>query len=228
MRLERRHIPVGLFVAAYMGVAAYFAVVQGNREFLFYGIVMLVLIALVLVLDLRVRLATPLLWGLAVWGLAHMAGGTLKIPENWAEPGSVGALYNLRVHPWLPKYDQVVHAYGFGLSTLAAWRGLYVASRGTLRPTLGVLIGVICVGMGLGAINEVVEFAATRIMRETNVGGFENTGWDLVSNLVGCVLAAAFIRGTHGAPPNGTPSASTGGAPPISPGASRHPPRPGA
>lgn len=214
MRLERRHIPVRLFVGAYMGVAAYFAVVQGNREFVFYGIIMLVLIVLVLLMDLRVRLATPLLWGLAAWGLAHMAGGTVKIPETWAEPGSVGTLYNLRVHPWLPKYDQVVHCLGFGLATLAGWRGLCVASRGsgpqprstavgdpTLRPTFGVLIGVICVGMGLGAINEVIEFAATRIMPNTNVGGFENTGWDLVSNLVGCVLAAVFIRGTHATRP---------------------------
>ncbi len=197
MPLQRRHIPVALFVAAYMGVAAYFAVAHSNREFLFYGIIMLVLIGLVLLMDLRVRLATPLLWGLAAWGLAHMAGGTVKIPETWAEPGSVGTLYNLRVHPWLPKYDQVVHCLGFGLATLAGWRGLCVASWGTLRPTFGVLIGVICVGMGLGAINEVIEFAATRIMPRTNVGGFENTGWDLVSNLVGCVLAAVFIRATH-------------------------------
>lgn len=210
MPLQRRHIPVGLFVGAYMGAAAYFAVVQGNREFVFYGIIMLVLIALVLLMDLRVRLATPLLWGLAGWGLAHMLGGTVKIPEAWAEPGSVGTLYNLRVHPWLPKYDQVVHCLGFGLATLAGWRGLCVASRGTLRPTFGVLIGVICVGMGLGAMNEVVEFAATRIMPKTNVGGFENTGWDLVSNLVGCVLAAGLIRATHTVHPGTSDSGSVG------------------
>jgi len=47
--------------------------------------------------------------------------------------------------------------------------------------------------MGLGALNEVVEFAATRLMPRTNVGGYENTGWDLVSNLAGCLIAVAGL-----------------------------------
>ena len=38
-----------------------------------------------------------------------------------------------------------------------------------------------------------VEFTATRIMPKTNVGGYENTGWDLVSNLVGSTLAAGWL-----------------------------------
>jgi hypothetical protein len=49
-------------------------------------------------------------------------------------------------------------------------------------------------GMGFGALNEVVEFVAVLTLPETNVGGYENTGWDLVANLVGCVLAAVLIR----------------------------------
>ena len=48
--------------------------------------------------------------------------------------------------------------------------------------------------MGFGALNEVVEFAATLSVPETNVGGYVNTGWDLVSNLVGCITAAILIR----------------------------------
>jgi len=27
----------------------------------------------------------------------------------------------------------------------------------------------------------------------TNVGGYENTGWDLVANLVGCLIAATAV-----------------------------------
>ena len=53
---------------------------------------------------------------------------------------------------------------------------------------------VTAAGMGFGAMNEVVEFIATLTMPETNVGGYVNTGWDLVSNLVGCVFAAILIR----------------------------------
>jgi hypothetical protein len=48
--------------------------------------------------------------------------------------------------------------------------------------------------MGLGALNEVIEFAVTLSVPETNVGGYINTGWDLVANSVGAVGAATIIR----------------------------------
>jgi hypothetical protein len=48
--------------------------------------------------------------------------------------------------------------------------------------------------MGFGALNEVIEFIAVLTIPNTNVGGYVNTGFDLVSNLVGCVIAAALIR----------------------------------
>jgi hypothetical protein len=47
--------------------------------------------------------------------------------------------------------------------------------------------------MGFGAFNEVIEFAATQTVPETNVGGYVNTGWDLVSNMVGSFIAAGLI-----------------------------------
>ncbi len=47
--------------------------------------------------------------------------------------------------------------------------------------------------MGLGALNEVIEFAATLLIPETNVWGYRNTGWDLVANLVGATVAATII-----------------------------------
>jgi len=61
----------------------------------------------------------------------------------------------------------------------------------------GLLVLCAAAGMGFGALNEVIEFAATILVPETNVGGYMNTGWDLVSNLVGCVLAAVIIRLTY-------------------------------
>jgi hypothetical protein len=59
--------------------------------------------------------------------------------------------------------------------------------------------------MGVGAANEVVEFLATRVLPETNVGGYENTGWDLVSNTVGCLIAAVLI---HARDPGGSKGGS--------------------
>jgi hypothetical protein len=39
----------------------------------------------------------------------------------------------------------------------------------------------------------VIEFIAVLTIEGTNVGGYENTGWDLVANLVGVVIAAFLI-----------------------------------
>jgi hypothetical protein len=47
--------------------------------------------------------------------------------------------------------------------------------------------------MGLGAVNEVIEFAAVLLLPNTNVGGYMNTGWDLVANMVGSLVAAVLI-----------------------------------
>ena len=58
-----------------------------------------------------------------------------------------------------------------------------------------MLIAALC-GVGLGALNEVVEFIATRIA-ETNVGGYVNTGMDLVYNTIGATIASTAIA-LHG------------------------------
>ena len=49
-------------------------------------------------------------------------------------------------------------------------------------------------GMGFGAFNEIVEFVATLTVPDTNVGGYINTGWDLVANMVGAIMACTWIK----------------------------------
>lgn len=197
----RQHPLLLAFVAAYMLWSTGRALVAGNVEFLFYAAVMAVLIGGLVAIHARVGFSTPLLWALAIWGLLHMAGGNVPIPWSLApdhtpdpaRPATV--LYNLRLHPWLPKYDQAVHAYGFAVATLACFRALASAVPG-LRVSAGIAVACLLMGVGLGAMNELVEFVATRIT-QTNVGGYENTGWDLVSNFIGATLAAAWIYARH-------------------------------
>lgn len=192
-----RLLPVAAFTLAYMVAAMILAALNWNYEFLYYGAMMVLFIIIIAVMDRNVRFSQLVLWGLSIWGIAHLLGGTVAIPERFLEPGTANTLYNARPVSWLPKYDQIVHAYGFGISTLAAWEALSAHVRAInprMRPTIGPLVAVVLIGMGLGAMNEVIEFLATLIMPGTNVGGYVNTGWDLVSNLVGCLLAAAFIR----------------------------------
>jgi hypothetical protein len=91
----------------------------------------------------------------------------------------------------------VVHAFGFGLVTWVTWQGVAYAfanSAAAIRPTIGLLTICACAGMGAGALNEVVEFAAFQTLADTNVGDYQNTGWDLVANMVGAITAACLIR----------------------------------
>ena len=181
------------FVLLYMAGLGAMAVVRGNTEFIFYGVVMVILIALVVWADRRVRFSRPVLWGLAIWGLLHMAGGNVPVGTN-AE-GKPIVLYSFRPWAGFLRYDQAVHIFGFFIATLACWEALRAGVRplGALRPTPGVVFGVVLMGMGLGALNEVVEFAADQSLESTNVGGYENTGWDLVCNTAGCAAAGVLI-----------------------------------
>ena len=191
-------LPVMLFNAAYMVAAVAGSIVQGNREFIFYIVVMVVLIGVMSLVHSRVRLTTALLWAFSVWGLAHMAGGLCPLPAGWPYNGDHVVLYSLWLIPERLKYDQIVHAYGFGVTTWLCWHilrnGLRQPDGSALRPTFGMLVLCAAAGMGFGALNEVIEFIAVLTLPNTNVGGYENTGWDLVANLVGTIIAALVIR----------------------------------
>ncbi len=186
------------FTLGYIVASVYSSMRSGNREFVFYIVVMAVLIAVIMLVHRRVGLSGPLLWALSVWGMLHMAGGLLPIPKTLADSDGQSVLYSLWLIPGRLKYDQVVHAYGFGVTTWLCWHVLRRTLRGqdgrAPQPTFGMLVLCGAAGMGFGALNEVIEFAAVLTIPNTNVGGYENTGWDLVSNLAGAVLAGVVIR----------------------------------
>lgn len=187
---------VAAFTATYIVAAAWLALERGNTEFMLYIGVMLVIIPVVLWVHWSAVLNSAVLWGLSAWGLVHMAGGLLLVPEGWPVDADSRALYSLWVFPGYLKYDHVVHVYGFGLATWVCWQGLCAAIRrrgGTPSVSLGLMVLSAAGGMGLGSLNEVVEFAVTQLVPETNVGGYVNTGWDLVANLAGSVTAATLI-----------------------------------
>ncbi|MEW4487186.1 DUF2238 domain-containing protein [Thalassoglobus sp. JC818] len=185
-----------LVTMLYIAPALWNSFASGKMEFVIYVGVMGVLLGPVLWLHHQVRLHPLALWGLSLWGFAHMCGGLVHVPESWPTEGTSSVLYNLWLIPHRLKYDQLVHAYGFGLTTWICWQALKAAfqkSGVSVSPTFGLLTLCAAAGMGFGALNEVVEFAATLLVPETNVGGYINTGWDLVSNLVGCLIAAVLI-----------------------------------
>ena len=196
--MERRLRPVAAFTFGYLAIALVGGLLRGNSEFLFYVAVMLVLMGLVWAVNRSVGLSMGALWALSLWGLAHMAGGLVVVPEGWPVNAESRVLYSLWLIPGRLKYDHLVHAYGFGVTTWVCWQGLKSAVRkrsgSAPAPAFGLLTLAAAAGLGFGALNEVIEFVATLTMPETNVGGYINTGWDLVANTVGAVTAVVLIR----------------------------------
>ena len=177
--------------AAYvLAFLAYFILIS-NREFVGYIATMAILIGLVGWLHRRSPLPMALLWALSGWGLAHMAGGGIRVGE--------GVLYNLVLahvagtgELTVLKYDQLVHFYGFAVTAWLLWHLLDHAFP-VLRGTRSILVFPALASMGLGAMNEIVEFTAVLTMPDTNVGGYYNTALDLVFNGAGAVVAMIVI-----------------------------------
>jgi uncharacterized YccA/Bax inhibitor family protein len=134
-----------------------------------------------------------------------MCGGLVPIHTH-AGPA---VLYAWRPIESLPRYDQVIHAYGFFVATLASAECVRaaVAHDKPLRVGAGLAIAFSLMGMGLGSVNEIIEFVAVLTLPKTGVGGYTNTGWDLVSNAVGALSAAALLR-LRGSVPAGAPASA--------------------
>lgn len=201
----RQLAPILMFNSIYLVAATAGSVTTGNSEFILYILVMLVLGGVVCFADRRIHFSPAVLWGLSGWGLAHMAGGLVAVPESWPINGEHRVLYSVWLIPECLKYDHLIHAYGFGLTTQVCWEGLcsiLAVQKGRMdasfpAPSLGMLTLCGAASMGFGGLNEVIEFFLTLALPKTNIGGYVNTGWDLVSNLAGVLIACVLIAWSH-------------------------------
>ncbi len=191
-RFSRSDLAVLSFTLAYSAVFAGVIWWRGNTEFLVYAATMAVLIALVGATRFRAAYPGPMLWALSLWGLLHMAGGNLQVRGE--------ALYNLTLWhfggegEWtILKYDQAVHAWGFGVTAWLLWHLLVTAHPGTRGSRIAMVYPAIG-AMGLGSLNEMIEFTAVALTPHTNVGGYVNNALDLVFNAAGAVIAMVLIR----------------------------------
>ena len=189
---SRGELSVALFTFAYIAAFTLWFVSIGNYEFIVYVTTMLALMLLVGLTLGKAQYPLPMLWGLSIWGLLHMAGGGVPVG------GSV--LYNLHLVPivetdvlFILKYDQLVHAYGFGITAWVLHHILTLHFPDT-RGTATALFFPALASMGLGAVNEIIEFSAVLMVPDTNVGGYINTALDLCFNAFGAIVAVTVIR----------------------------------
>jgi hypothetical protein len=167
--------------AALLTALAGTAVVTADRRVWAYLTVCLVLTAVVATAHAAARFSRGLLVMLLALGCLHVAGGLL--------PSAGGVLYDYWLVDGVLRYDQAVHAFGSIAATWASWQlaGAYLDLART-PPRVQALIACLG-GLGKGAVNEIVEF----LSGGTHVGGYANTGWDLVFDLAGCLAMAIYL-----------------------------------
>ena len=184
---------VAAFVLAYLALFSAWFFSIGNAEFAIYIVTMLVLMALIGA-TLRVgEYPARMLWALALWGLLHCAGGGVPVGDK--------VLYATQILPLigdgstemtLLKYDQIVHALGFGITAWVLWHVLtrhYPETKNTWTAYAFPALAA----MGLGAVNEIIEFSAVVIVQDTGVGGYINTALDLCFNALGALIAVTLV-----------------------------------
>jgi putative membrane protein len=166
------------------------------------GYVSSVLIIAVAVVGLRRMMLPPLLAaGLAIAAIVTLAGGLIRVGHD--------VLYNASTGPFNPalgthylQYDHFAHAYVSFVIVFACWVMLaapHADGGNPLRPPAvggqrGELV-LLAAGaaLGLGALNEMVEFIATLAHHGAHAGGYWNTGWDLIANFTGAAAAGLVL-----------------------------------
>lgn len=133
----------------------------------------------------RAPLPPALAMALAVLAVAHLAGGLVRVGDD--------VLYNASLRGALFRYDHLVHGSAVFVGTLLVWTLLVApAVPASYRSTAAVVLAVLG-GLALGGLNETIEFLTTTAHGGAHVGGYTNTGWDLVSNAVGAGAAGVFL-----------------------------------
>ena len=191
MRLKKGEWLLVLFnLIVIIGFTIYYGSIR-NYEFIIYIGVILLFFALILATIRKTQFDYFILAGLSLLALFHMAGGGIKVGE--------GVLYGVQLIPIINqgdliilKFDQFVHAFGFGVSTIIGYHLIkpYLNEKTNYKIIYPLIV---LIGMGIGALNEIIEFIAVVLVPETGVGGYYNTALDLVFNMIGAICAVLII-----------------------------------
>ena len=189
MKLVRKgQLPILITIVVMLLAFSVYYFARKNYEFIMYVFVIVFFLVLILFTNNRVKYSNTSLWGLTIWGTLHMAGGGVPVKGD--------VLYKLILIPItesILRYDQFVHIIGFGVATLIMFEILKPKLE-PIKHWTAISIVVVMAGLGVGAVNEIVEYITTLFVSETGVGGYNNTLLDLISDLIGALLALLVIR----------------------------------
>lgn len=193
LEIKKSWWPIIIFNLVYILIFTVYYLKIKDYEFLWYIGIMVFFFVLIITTIHKSKFDLFILWGLSIWGLLHMAGGGLLVN------GAV--LYKFQIihlfgsgESFILKFDQVVHAYGFAITTFVAYHILkpyFYKKEANWKVIYPVLV---LISMGLGALNEIAEFLMVVLLPKTGVGGYYNTMLDTVFNTIGAIIAVVVIH----------------------------------
>lgn len=180
---------INLFIAFYLVFFTILAYRRGDLEFIYYGIILILLLVFIQFYREKLRLSIPLAIGLAIYGLMHVLGGNIY----W---------HGVRLYDYqffFFKYDNLVHALSMFLITIVAYNLLVLhLDQHVKRRIIPLALIIILISLGVGSLAENVELLGVIYFNASEkVGDYFNNAYDLVYNALGSVLAAVLILTAH-------------------------------
>lgn len=174
------------FTVAYLFAFTLNGLMNGNLEFLYYTIIMSVLIYFIIVVEARLHLAFFILVNLSILGFLHLLGGNFYVNNV--------RLYDYYFIPDI-RYDNIIHTYGTFIATVALYSLTAHMIYARVRQQYYVYaIMLILMAIGIGTLNELVEFAAVVFFdAQEQVGGYFNNSLDLMFNTLGAIIGTLVI-----------------------------------
>ena len=185
--VHKKNYLIFIFTLVYLAVFTINAIFRQNYEFLYYTFLMVTLIYIVSSIHKKLHLGFFIIINLSVLGFLHLLGGNLYFGQL--------RLYDFYIIGGIIKYDNVIHTYATFIATL----GLY----SLIEPFIDISLKkqyyifaliLILMAIGLGTINELVEFFAVLLFDVTEeVGGYFNNALDLLFNTLGAIVGTVVI-----------------------------------
>lgn len=159
-----------------------------NFEFLYYTFLMVALLCIVVMLNQQIHLGFFILFNLSLLGFMHLLGGNFFLADG-------SRLYDMHFLGGLMKYDNIVHTFGTFTATLTLYSLVadFIDDRIRERYLLFSLL-LVLMAIGIGTINELVEFLAVIFLGAAEqVGDYFNNSLDLFFNTLGSIIACIVI-----------------------------------
>ena len=178
------------------GLLILLTIILQNHEFLLYAVTVTALAVLLYKTDQYFGFETVGLWMFDLWLLLHILGGLASFDGvrfyDLILIDLVGEPYQVL------KYDQFVHFYCYVVMSILMWSVVSKIARENANTTVVCVITILAAS-SIGALNEIIEFAAVVLLGTDGVGGYTNTAIDLVANLLGAIVGSLYMVGRRAA-----------------------------